>query len=346
LKLCQSPKHYTIDYYKIIHKNVLLTIIIFSLTASLAIKRLKVQCNNSLDTAGQELGQHEANCDENAVIPCPNLCLIPSAPEVGEARYTTKTMPRKDLKNHLPECPRRKAICGYCGTSGVYQWVANRHMLECTKLEVVCPNDGCEERIIHLHLPEHRQTCMYESIPCRYETLGCTHATPRMDGDERQQHENNFEVHAGLMVESLLTKQQEQQAYFKINDFSYYKSLDKTFKYSADMWNWYILIQINGRGEGKGTHISASLYWKQALRNMPSWLNSIKIELLNHRENKNHFSYTFTDPDGLVNEKFIPHTALAYKPSYNVLYLKDETLCFRVTSAVINCKQLKPNTTW
>ena len=318
---------------------------IISLAACQAIKRLKVQCSNSLDTTGQELGEHEANCDENAITPCPNLCLIPSSPEAGEAIYTTRTMPKKDIQNHLLECPRRKAICGYCGISGVYQWVANRHLLECTKLEVVCPNEGCKERVVHLYLPEHRQTCLYESIPCRYEMLGCTYTSPQMERDGHQRHENNLDAHVGLIVASLLHKQQEQQAYFKINDFSYYQSLDKSFKYSADMWNWYILIETNGRGEGKGTHISVSLHWKQALRNMPSWLNSIKLEILNHREDKNHFAYTFTDPDGLVHEKFIAHTSLRYKPSYNVLYLKDETLCFRVTSDLINCKQLKPNIT-
>ena len=43
-------------------------------------------------------------------------------------------------------------------------------------------------------------------------------------------------------------KQQKQQAYFKINDFSYCQSLDKSFKYSADMWNWYIIIETNGEG--------------------------------------------------------------------------------------------------
>ena len=138
----------------ILRWNFLRALIIISLAACQAIKRLKVQCSNSLNTAGQELGQHEANCDENAIIPCPNLCLIPSSPEAGEARYTTRTMPKKDIQNHLSECPRRKAICGYCGISGVYQWVANRHLLECLKLEVVCPNEGCKERVVHLYLTE------------------------------------------------------------------------------------------------------------------------------------------------------------------------------------------------
>ena len=197
----------------------------------------------------------------------------------------------------------------------------------------------------HLYLPEHRRACLYESIPCRYETLGCTYTSPQTDRDEHQRHKSNLDAHAGLMVASLVHKQQKQQAYFKINDFSYCQSLDKSFKYSADMWNWYIIIETNGRGEGKGTHISVSLHWKQALRNMPSWLNSVELELLNHREDKNNFAYTFTDPDGLVQEKIIAHTSLGYKPSYNELYLKDETLWFRVTSDLINCKQLKPNTT-
>ena len=125
----------------------------------------------------------------------------------------------------------------------------------------------------HLYLPEHRQACLYESIPCRYETLGCTYTSPQTDRDEHQRHKSNLDAHAGLMVASLVHKQQKQQAYFKINDFSYCQSLDKSFKYSADMWNWYIIIETNGRGEGKGTHISVSLHWKQALRNMPSWLN-------------------------------------------------------------------------
>ena len=196
---------------------------------------------------------------ENAIIPCPNLCLLPSVPEAGDARYTTRMMPRKDLQDHLTECPRRKAICGYCGITGMYQWVAKRHIQECTNLAVKCPNEGCEERMLHLYLPEHRQVCPYEIVSCRHNTLGCVYTLPRMQKDELERHENNLDLHVGLMVASF-HKQQAQQAYFKIEDFSYYQSLDKTFKYNADMWNWYILIETNGRGEGQGTHISLSLH--------------------------------------------------------------------------------------
>ena len=45
-----------------------------------AIKRLKVKCKNSPGHAREELGQHKANCNDNAIVPCQNICLIPSAP--------------------------------------------------------------------------------------------------------------------------------------------------------------------------------------------------------------------------------------------------------------------------
>ena len=83
----------------------MLTKSLISLAANQAIKRLRVQFNNNPDTTGEDHGQHEANYDENANIPCPNLCLIPSVPEAGVASYTTRTTQRKDLKNHLAECP-------------------------------------------------------------------------------------------------------------------------------------------------------------------------------------------------------------------------------------------------
>ena len=147
-------------------------------------------------------------------------------------------------------------------------------MEDCTKLEVTCPNEGCQEKVVYLYLPKHREECPYESVSCRYETLGCKFAKPQMQKNEIIEHENNLPVHVGLMVTSF-HRQQVQQAYFKIENFSYYQSLDKTFKYNADMWNWYmyIVIEANGRGEGKGTHISLSLHWKYALCKMPSWVN-------------------------------------------------------------------------
>ena len=319
---------------------------VISLTANQAIKRLKVQCSsNNVDTAVEDLGEHEANCDSNAIIPCPNLCSVPLAPGSSEVRYTTRTMQRKDLLSHMLVCPRRKAECAHCGTTGAYQWIVTRHIEECTKLEVSCPNEGCGEKVVHLYLLDHRAECLYERVACSYETLGCTHAMPRVQREELQQHEKNLNLHIGLMIASF-QKQQLQYAYFKIEDFSYYQSVGKAFKYSVDMWNWYIIIDTNGRGEGGGTHISVSLHWKHAFRNMPSWLNSVKIELLNYREDKNHITYIFSDPDGLVNEQFVAHSSLGYNPTFNLQYLKDETLCFRVTSTIIACKQLKPNTTW
>ena len=92
-------------------------------------------------------------------------------------QYTTKMMQRKALASHMAECPRRKAVCGYCGSTGVYQCVATRHMEECTRLQVLCPNEGCREMVVHLDLPQHRGECLYEEVPCRYETLGCTYVT-------------------------------------------------------------------------------------------------------------------------------------------------------------------------
>ena len=92
-----------------------------------------------------------------------------------------------------------------------------------------------------------------------------------------------------------------------------------------------MIIDVNGRGEGRGTHISVCLHWKHALRNMQSWLNSIKIEL-NYHEDKNHFRYTFTDPDGPANKTTVAHRALGYNPTFNQQYLKDKTISFKVTS--------------
>ena len=92
-----------------------------------------------------------------------------------------------------------------------------------------------------------------------------------------------------------------------------------------------MIIDVNGRGEGRGTYISVRLHWKHALHNMPSWLNSIKIELLNYCEDKNHIRYTFTDPDGLANKTIVAHRALGYNPTFNQQYLKDKTISFKVT---------------
>lgn len=256
--------------------------------------------------------------------------------------YMITNIKRQNLQGHMVDCPRRKAECPHCGASGGYKWIVTKHLEECPKLEVSCPNKGCGQTMVHLLLPKHRQECPHEPVACKYETFGCTVKVPRQHKDKLDYHEQNFSQHYDLVIRSLQNHQQHY-AYFKIEEFSYYKSVSKVFKYNADTWNWYIEIDTNGRGEGKGTHLSVRLQWKHVFRNMPSWLSHVKIELLNFREDKNHIAYTFTEPDGLSNERFVAHSDLGYNPLTNCQYLKDENICFRVTSTIISCKIAKAN---
>ena len=122
----------------------------------------------------------------------------------------------------------------------------------------------------------------------------------------------------------------------------------------------FLKVRANGYGNGKGTHISiyASLM-KGDYDNNLQWPfeGDIVIELLNWRENNNHYNCGDTidlnkhnDPDGSITSRvtegeyackvwgifrFISHSSLLYNPDTNTEYLQDDCLRLRVIDVAV-----------
>ena len=102
-------------------------------------------------------------------------------------------------------------------------------------------------------------------------------------------------------------------------------------------------VYANGRGDGKGTHMSvfapflngeydAQLKWP--------FIGKVTFMLLNQLEDKNHYQIIMELTAAEHNtqagsawgwSQFIPHSALDYDAVNNTQYLKDDTLHFRMS---------------
>lgn len=121
------------------------------------INNLKVYCPNKLKGCTwtgelQQVGNHTSECPHQ-LLPCPNGC--------------GTTMSNSDLKVHLnQDCPRRIIRCICCFVCGEYQFITGAHLLECPRMVIPCPNDGCDSKIERQELDNHREFCLYELILC------------------------------------------------------------------------------------------------------------------------------------------------------------------------------------
>ena len=120
-----------------------------------------------------------------------------------------------------------------------------------------------------------------------------------------------------------------------------------------------IRVDANGacEGRGKGTRVSAyACIMKGDNDDSLTWpfTGSVKFELLNQLEDKNHYTHT-TAPfpadnvaskrvvedergTGLGRQQFISHNELDYNSDKNCQYLKDDILIFRIIVQVPDYK--------
>ena len=102
-------------------------------------------------------------------------------------------------------------------------------------------------------------------------------------------------------------------------------------------------VDANGYSDYKGTHVSvfaAILKGRYDAELKWPFIGKITFTLLNQMKYKNHHQeiLDFTSEDnaqvgGVVwgYADFIPHSELGYDPDRNTQYLKDNTLCFRMS---------------
>ena len=301
------------------------------------------------------LDNHISTC-QFALVPCPNKCEDDKG--AGELHLM-----RKDLNDHLKtKCPKRAYECQHCGEKGTYASIIEDHDKVCNKKIVPCPNKGCgcplsmEREKTKQHV---RSVCDYTEVACAYESLGCAVRMLRKDAEKHKREVR--EKHMDLALDTVSSREEQHKTLsegeaivFKLPGYASKKEKNEEF-YSKPVYTnpggykMCISVDANGRGDGKGTHVSVfTELLKGRYDDQLQWpfLGTVTCELFNQLADDKHHStvsvYT-ADTDMQVggsrgSPQFLPHSSLSRNPATNTQYLLDDTLYFRVSVTVANHK--------
>ena len=333
------------------------------------IRALPVKCDNVERGCEWEgtvgtLDEHVAVC-KFIPVPCPNQC--------KEKDKITLLM-RKNLDHHVNnECPNRDHKCPHCGKKDTYANITQIHDSVCKKKKIPCTNTECTEIIKRGKMKRHLDDCDYTIIPCKYKNIGCDVELKRKD---MPVHEKDDKVHLHLALGAVVKLQdnlqsandtiaalqgnmksaqnilqtvtrREKPLTFKLTEYQKKKDNNErtespSFYTSPEGYHMCLLVDANGVGDGKQTHVSVYVEILDGEHDKTlKWpfTGTYFIELLNQLEDKNHhiMSLNITSTCQLSvgstwgYHTFIPHYELSHNPSNNTQYLKDDTLYFRLT---------------
>ena len=157
---------------------------------------LRVECTrkeSGCDWSGR-LGELDMHVDlqngscQFVSISCPNNC--------GESHQ------RSLLANHLKDlCPKRSFSCQYCMLGGTYEYICDKHHIQCNKYPVPCPN-VCEIGTVERgNLEEHVSECPLQVVKCEFAHAGCSEKITRRDLPKHME----LNMHKHLLLVSTFT---------------------------------------------------------------------------------------------------------------------------------------------
>ena len=311
----------------------------------------------------RSLDQHKSTC-LHVPVPCPREC------DVGSVL-------RGDLQSHLRDyCSQRDYECPHCLQMGRYRECVTSHLQDCPMVLTECPNEGCEEMLCSSLILLHVADCPLTVLQCRYSEVGCKVQLPRRDLEEHEQHDR---LHLQVATKKIAALQNEMDKLtkhshnkiialqsgitqltaalqntlkdnlltFKITDCKKKSDLNPVFYSppfytSSEGYRMKIIVDINGVGDGEGTHISVYVRLMRGdydeKLNWP-FIGEVTITLLNQLEDAGHYKRTIDITSeinllvgtGWGNPCFIHRRALRYNQTNYTQYLKDNTLYFRVS---------------
>ena len=225
---------------------------------------------------------------------------------------------RRNLDQHLKnKCPNRQHQCPHCKVTGRYCDITTTHLDTCPNVKIPCPNSECWASVPRCKLSNHRSTCEFEIVRCKYAGIGCQKTPLRKDS---QQHENDDTFHLHLAIETVNKQQKELKAakeeqktmsetimagqagrcVLSVPKFNQHKSTKQEW-YSPPFYTqpggykMCIRVDANGNGDGENTHVSVFAYLMKGRNDDNlSWpfTGEVTITLLNQLANRNHYPRT------------------------------------------------------
>ncbi len=313
----------------------------------------------------RHVDNHLKTCDY-VKLECPNECVFDEVTQFF----------RKDLQKHLEdECPRRQHSCPHCQETGQYEHITGEHIEDCPKMIIECSNaPHCKATFPQETKHTHLSTCQYQEVACKYSEFGCEKMQFRKD---LQEHENDDNAHLRIAMTTVLTLKKQCMLNTQLQCSHMKDQLIKIFKmpsfkekqtnnnefYSDPFYThprgYKVVINIdaNGYNEHKGTHVSVWVYLMRGEYDDQlefPFKGTIKFELLNQLEDKNHHCESYTH-DGTLDcskrvidgersngaqgvQDFISHKDLGHNTTKNCQYLQDDCLVFRISVDVPSYK--------
>ena len=310
-----------------------------------------------------------ATCDFTPV-PCPKEC--------KQNDVIQRIMRKDLEEHLKEQCLNRDYECEYCGKKDTYINITDVHDRKCEEKVIPCPNAECTETIKRLNLKSHlEKDCQYTVISCKYEGIGCDVKMKRKDKGSHEQDDKahlhqafntvvklqrDLQYTAAKLTSATETIKSLQEKYdnmvdkrkpfiFELPDYGIKKFFGTEFKSpsfytSSDGYNMYIDVCPNGSGDSIGTHVSVFVHILNGRNDKNlTWpfIGTVEIELLNQLADQNHHlkKLIFTKETDMNVGKgwgflgFIAHDELH---TSDAQYLKDDTLYFRISAEVAECK--------
>ncbi len=330
------------------------------------------------------LNTHLVPC-EFFLVPCPNKCEdVEDGPELQIVWKDLAEHLRSQCVKRIYYC----TYCGEGGTyasiTGQHDKVCGKKIVNCPNRSI-----GCILSMERGRIKQHVSVCEFTEVVCTYKSLGCGVKMMRKDIKKHEAditahfscmvrvvktQSEKLKMQSELLSTVLeqysvmsdqvnilshlvrsLTDNDEGEAFvFQLTGFADKKENNKTF-HSSSFYTYpggykiAVEVDLNGRGETRGTHVSVSariLTGEYDSQLQWPFQGTITYELLNQMSDDGHYKRMITInaiDDMLVGfcrtyPQFFPHSSLCHDPATNTQYLLDDTLYFRVSVKVDNHK--------
>ena len=198
------------------------------------------------------LEEHVATCGLT-LLPCPKQC---AAGDSSDQVFT-----RWELEAHLEKhCPNRDHSCNYCGESGTYTHITEIHDKICEMKTLPC--GSCSKIVQRRKIEKHvKFECKESVIACKYQRLGCKVELKRADMEKHISDSDHVHLEMALGTISSLEKKSATPITFKVTGYQEKKNNNIRFESapfytSPEGYHISVRVDANGRGRGKGTHLS------------------------------------------------------------------------------------------